>query len=387
VITDESLPLAGADHLGLTRLVRVAAAWLLAALVLREALQFANGHLVAFDFAYYWPISVFQPRVPDVRVLARAASVAVLFAVALRLVAASGYRTPAIVGAGMALLIAGNSIQGWADGIAAPIAYDARSGVFVPVSADGEQYYHDALRVADPAAFLRTYEAQQPTLHQHTRTHPPGPVLLLYALNRALGNPALIAIALTALSLTLSTIWLSRLLAAHWPWPVAGYVSFLFVLLPAVHIYYLATVDALVAALVIGVVQACQRPGRITLLAAALLTTAALFLTFAALFLLPLRRRTGAAARAPGQAIGRSGRVRRWRLSPPVSRIRVQLALELRHRLTGREPGGLPPARGPRELRVHALRRYCRDSGVPRAVRCVGAWLGSENRAYVARRR
>jgi hypothetical protein len=288
IATDVPPALVHPIRLSTLRLVGVAVASLLLVLLMREAAQFVHARLVAFDLAYYWPISVFQPRMPDPGVLARAAGAALVFGVVLRSVVASGYTTTAIVGGGLALLIASNSIQGWADGIPAPIAYDSRSAVFVPVSADGEQYYHDALRVSDPAAFLRTYEVQQPTLHQHTRTHPPGPVLLLYALNRALPDPALIAIALAGLSLTLSTIWFSRMLAAESPAPVAGYVSFLFVLLPAVQIYYLATVDAVVAALVIGVAHAFRRPGWMPLLAASLLTSLALFLTFAALFVLPL---------------------------------------------------------------------------------------------------
>lgn len=97
--------------------------------------------------------------------------------------------------AGVVLIAGLTLIHGVQVGFYAPIAGDAQTGVLVPNSLEGQEYYHDALpKVADPADFFRRYNEIQPTLNRHSHTHPPGAVLTLYFLAKVLKDPALIAL-------------------------------------------------------------------------------------------------------------------------------------------------------------------------------------------------
>ena len=222
-----------------------------------------------------------------------------LFAVATWRLTRSRYRLWEVIAFGIALVVATNMIHGWRAGIAAPIAYDARSSVFVPVSSNGEQLYHDALGISNPVQLLRDYTDVQSTLHQHSRTHPPGAVLMFYMLVKLLRNPAVIAIAIAAVALSLSVSFLGALLTRELNLSAGPYVAFLYALVPAVQIYYLANLDAIVAALLLGGVYLFLRPGTLSLIGSTLFMASGLFLTFGAIFALPvvsgfelLRRRT-----------------------------------------------------------------------------------------------
>lgn len=69
----------------------------------------------------------------------------------------------------------------------------------------------------------------------------------------------------------------------------ARYMAFLFVLLPAVQIYYLASLDALIVALLTGVLYLfCFGKGRWSVAVASLLLIGSFLLTFVSLFILPV---------------------------------------------------------------------------------------------------
>ena len=57
----------------------------------------------------------------------------------------------------------------------------------------GEEYFDDALRIADLKAFLRNYTALTPQLSLHGRTHPPGFATFLYMVGRIAGPSPLAA--------------------------------------------------------------------------------------------------------------------------------------------------------------------------------------------------
>ena len=121
------------------------------------------------------------------------------------------------------------------------------------------------------------------------RSHPPGAVLTIYFLNEVLGNPALISIAITAVSASLTVIFFRRLLSLEFSHDLSGYLAFLLLLLPSIQIYYAASLDALITGLMLGVISFfVASDSNWSLVVATALLLVVSFLTFGALFLLPV---------------------------------------------------------------------------------------------------
>jgi len=161
--------------------------------------------------------------------------------------------------------------------------------VLVPYSLEGQEYYHDALTVNDPIVFLRQYNVIQPTLHRHAHTHPPGAVLTFYVLQKVFRDPAIIAFVIMLLAMVPTVYFFYRILLTSVSEETARYVSFLLVLLPAVQIYYLATIDAIVAALLTATLYLfCFGKGSKSVVGAAAALTTSFLLTFVSLFILPV---------------------------------------------------------------------------------------------------
>jgi hypothetical protein len=75
------------------------------------------------------------------------------------------------------------------------------------------EYFADVSRVdANPVAFVRNYTKIVPTLSLHASTHPPGPVLYLWAVSRVFGN-GILAAALSAIIGTALSMYPFSLLA------------------------------------------------------------------------------------------------------------------------------------------------------------------------------
>jgi hypothetical protein len=75
------------------------------------------------------------------------------------------------------------------------------------------EYFADISRVEpNPVAFIRNYTKIAPTLSLHASTHPPGPVLYLWAVSRVFGN-GIVAAALSAIIGTAFSIYPFSLLA------------------------------------------------------------------------------------------------------------------------------------------------------------------------------
>ena len=261
----------------------------LVVIVLQRLLRHVCARIVEFDCPFYWPVSIFDVVKPTLsRCLVAAASL-VLFVLAFRYLSKRRYPLGAVIVAGVLLVIASNLIQGWYVGLYTPIAGDARSGTLIPVSTDGQEYYHDALAVQDPVQFLRDYATIQPNLHKHAHTHPPGAVLAFYVLAKLLVDPGLIAVFIAAVSVSLSCAFLFGLLADEVAPDTARYVTFLFALLPAIQIYFLASLDALVTALLIGTLYFFTRPQASRAIAgSAVMLMLALQLTFVSVCILPV---------------------------------------------------------------------------------------------------
>ncbi|MGI8669913.1 MAG: hypothetical protein ACR2J3_08745 [Aridibacter sp.] len=188
------------------------------------------------------------------------------------------------------LLIAGSTlIQGVVVGFYTPIAGDARSGTLVPYSLDGQEYFHDALLVTDPLEFFQQYNKIQSNFHQHTKTHPPGPVLGFYFLRKLLHDPGLITLFIMILASVLTTYFFYQLMLVENSKKTAGYMTFILMLLPVVQIYYLATIDAIVTALLTGTLYLfCFGKGYKAIVGAAFMLFTSFMLTFVSLFILPV---------------------------------------------------------------------------------------------------
>ena len=217
----------------------------------RQLLALADAKIPQF-----WPISKFTLRlgrlpIPEAPVLAVVALV--VFAVTTAyLLRAERPTLLGIVFGGAVLLVVTTLTHGVGPGLLRPLSapgvYDrAAIGIFDPGG-----YYAAAVTVQDPVHFLETFEARQLTLPLHARTHPPGAVLTFYVFEVLLPSSLAVSLVVGVLSLALSALLLDRLLRTYYPRDVARYTTYLFVLLPAVQIYYLTTLDALVTVALLG---------------------------------------------------------------------------------------------------------------------------------------
>ena len=247
------------------------------------------SELIPFDCPYYWPISIFEVRFPTVRDFAVAIGTVIAFYVFFRILEHKRFNIW-LISLFAVLLIAGTTlIQGVAAGFYAPVAGYAQNNIFIAYSLEGQEYFHDALTITDPVDFFSRYNEIQTTLHNHGQTHPPGAVLTYYFLNKLLGDPALIALFIMIVA-TIPTVYFSyRLMRSEIGEETARYMAFLVALLPAVQIYYLATLDAIIVALLTGVLFTfCFGRGRRAVGAAAVMLSLSFLLTYVSLFILPV---------------------------------------------------------------------------------------------------
>jgi hypothetical protein len=225
----------------------------------------------------FYPLSVFRLRWPKPYQLGLAAVYLGVFSwLWSRLARAPLGR---IFLAGLLFAILSNGLHGVRFGLDFPTATSGDGGI---------EYYHDALVIRGPLWLLQHFNAVQFELLEHSRTHPPGPVLLYWVLARLLRSPVLISIAITAIGLAFALPALKRLLVLIFGAEPPGALA-LFTILPAWLVYGLAVVDAPIAGIFLACV-ACfvDRERSLSWLASALLLFLALFFTFGALFLLPV---------------------------------------------------------------------------------------------------
>jgi len=227
----------------------------------------------------FYPLSVFRLRLPKPYQLGVAAVFAVVFAAAWPSLARDRAKLSWTIVGGLAFAVLSSLLHGFRFGLDYPTATSGDSGI---------EYYHDAILIPGPLWLIEHYNAIQFELLEHARTHPPGPVLLYWALFKLFRYPAAISIAVCALSLALTLPNLRRLWLLSFDDVPPGALA-LFSILPGMLVYGLATVDAPIAALFLGALVAfVDDSRRHSWLAAALWLFAALFFTFGALFLLPV---------------------------------------------------------------------------------------------------
>jgi len=146
---------------------------------------------------------------------------------------------PILVVTGLVLLFLTNLIQGWAVGIESTIG-----GM--------SEIYWDISKVVDPISFISNYNTLQENLSLHAQTQPPGAVLTIYLLNLIFQEPAFVAIGLSIIAGVISAFFVNGLYKKLFDSENAKYGAFLYLLLPAIQVYYLANIYAIVATLAAG---------------------------------------------------------------------------------------------------------------------------------------
>lgn len=238
-------------------------------------------------FPQSWPISVFEIRLfnltPERLLLLVGASVLVFVLVTAYVLSKHNGVGP-VLGGGSVLLVLTNLLQGEYAGLVAPLAYR-------------ESYYQAAIQITNPATFIGAYDERQLELPLHASTHPPGSVLTPYVFEQLLGLPTrvsvasskYVAVAMAVVSLVVSGYLLYRLVLTYFEPDLAQYVTFLFVLLPAVQIYSLVSLDSVILAVFVGAVYCFTRESRVVAGIGTLCCLAlAAWLTFMAIFLVPV---------------------------------------------------------------------------------------------------
>ena len=228
----------------------------------------------------HWPISKFAVRLGRLEVSRIAVLVVlaiVVFTVAtVYLLWVDRTSLWPVVVAGAVLLVLTTLTQGHQAGLIRPIT-------------NGGSYYRAAVTITDPVTFVETFEANQLGLPLHARTHPPGAVLSFWLLDTLLPSTRAVSLVVGIGSLALSALLLHRLLTTYYPRDVAQYTTYLFVLLPAVQIYYLTTLDALITVAALGAIYCFTRDSPVV---ATFGTLACLFVaasqTFMTVFLGPV---------------------------------------------------------------------------------------------------
>ena len=225
----------------------------------------------------YWPISIVDPRLPGVAQLLLACAVFLAFYPAARHVLRGGPRAlPLLLLVAAATALATNLLAGAEHGLVAPLS-------------EPSSYLADAREVRDPADFLASFTDRQLQLHTHSRTHPPGAILVYHALHRMLGDPLLIALALglvTSIATAALVYGVARGMLSR---QQALFAALLAAALPAAQIYGVSSLDALVCALFTAVLYCALHPDpRVRYGGGLLGLFAATFVSFGALFLVPV---------------------------------------------------------------------------------------------------
>ncbi|MFX1567536.1 MAG: hypothetical protein ACFFCV_04120 [Promethearchaeota archaeon] len=175
---------------------------------------------------------------------------------------------------GTLLIIFTNLISGW------------ESGIVSTIGGNGE-IYTDAIQIVNPISFIRDFEALQDSLSVHARTHPPGAVLIIYIFFLLFNSPGIIAIAICVVSAMFSTYFLHGIFKRLFEGEVPRYMIFVYLLLPAIQVYYLANIYAIVTTLIIGVIYFYLYEKKvISIIGCILCAFLASFISFMALFII-----------------------------------------------------------------------------------------------------
>lgn len=241
----------------------------------------------------FWPLSKFTLRIerlpmPEAPLLA-AVAIAVFVVATVYLLRTDRTSVVPVVIAGVALLVLTTLTHGVGPGLLRPLSAPGSYERAAIGIADPGGYYEAAVTVTDPVRFLETFEQRQLSLPLHARTHPPGAVFTFYLFEVLLPSSLAVSLAVGGLSLALAALLLFGVLETYYPRDIAQFTTFLFVLLPAIQIYALTTLDIVITVVMLGAIYCFTRESQ---LVAALGTLACVFVastqTFVFVFILPV---------------------------------------------------------------------------------------------------
>jgi len=248
---------------------------------------------IAFSTTPFWPISNFIPQTPNLEHLFAALVIFIIFYFFLKYLSRTKFKLAFLMLFGILLVLCTNALQ--IQGFEGNTLFQSKgweTGFVVPITGSsiiGNQYYHDAIKIIDPVNFINNFESMQPHLLVHARTHPPGAILIIYLLLKILGSPALISIMIGIISVTLSTFFLYKILSIEFKEEISKYVTFLFILIPSIQIFYVATNDALISTFLLGSLYFyLGKKSPINIIGSLFFLFCASFLTFTFIFILPI---------------------------------------------------------------------------------------------------
>ena len=241
-------------------------------------MQFAQSLTpIPLGIGKWFPISYGHPRTPTSGQVLFAFLTVAGFAGSIRLLAQAPKRFhyPIAILVGSLTILGTTATQGWQHGFVHPVAGKEPH-------ARPAQYWHDtqahSLTTGTEALhFVQNYSLLQPTLTEHGRTHPPGAILLYAVLRQVSGNNS----GITAIILCVLAVGLVALAFRLGNLP--PFTLLLFCVLPAVQIYFCATLDAVIA----GLLAICILGNRHVWLTAITLFLAS-FLTFGVVWVVPV---------------------------------------------------------------------------------------------------
>lgn len=118
-----------------------------------------------------------------------------------------------------------------------------------PISGGDIQYYHDAIKIDSWENWLSSFNVIQESLICHARTHPPGAVLIEFFFFTISKNPLWISLVFLFLS-SISIVLIYKIFIELGKDKLfSNKMAFLYVVIPSVNIYSLASLDAIIAML------------------------------------------------------------------------------------------------------------------------------------------
>jgi hypothetical protein len=195
--------------------------------------------VIGFDSL--WPLWG-QLMLPSLAGVGLAVVAGVVVALAARKWEKRGFAKIGILAAlavGLVAILLTNLSHGWELGIVSPIG-----GV--------SEILKDAMAITNPLSFIIRFNSLQPSFSLHAQTQPPGATLAIYLFYSLLGDAGLVSIGILLVSALLSVFFIRRIFTRLFGQDTSGYISVLFLLLPAVQVYYLANIYALVATAFLG---------------------------------------------------------------------------------------------------------------------------------------
>jgi len=197
----------------------------------------------------YWPVGKVEPMIPSILGIIIAISIFFGFLIILKLNSKYDFNLYYIILIGIVLIMGTNIIHGLWKGFVTP---NEGSG--------GLTFHWEALEIVNPYDFIRTHNDRQENMHLHARTHPPGAVLLYYLLYKIFFFSGLISAAILIISAVFSSYFLYKILKREINEGISLYITFLFLLIPAIQVYYLANIYAIVTTLILGVIYFYMHP-------------------------------------------------------------------------------------------------------------------------------